>query len=220
MIWYVVTDSEENYKRSSAFYNHKFILEQFSGDICLILHYKQVSRDLFEKHNPWVICHSGGSAMYDEYDVLQTKDYCSCISEWEVPQIGFCGGHQIISTQFGSTIGPLRQLRENEPDLNPWYCPGQLKEWGIYPVHIIKRDPIFEGLGDTIKVQEYHSWEVKELGNELVLLASSENCRVQAFVHSKKPIYGTQFHPEQSSDNYPDGFKILQNFFNLARMFD
>ena len=106
MIWYVVTDSEENYKRSSAFYNHKFVLEQISGDICLILHYKQVNRDLFEKYNPWVICHSGGSAMYDDYDVLQTKDYCSCISQWEVPQIGFCGGHQIISTQFGSKIGP------------------------------------------------------------------------------------------------------------------
>jgi GMP synthase-like glutamine amidotransferase len=218
MIWYVVTDSEEN-RRSSSFYSHKLIFEKISGDCCLILHYKQVNKELFLEHHPWAICHSGGSAMYDDYDVLQTEGYCSCISKWDVPQIGFCGGHQIISTQFGSKIGPLRQLKDNEPDLNQWYCPGQLKEWGIYPVHIVKRDPIFEGLGDTIKVQEYHSWEVKELGSDLMLLASSENCKVQAYVHSNKPIYGTQFHPEQSSDNYPDGFKLLENFFNIARKY-
>jgi len=218
MIWYVVTDSEEN-RGSSAFYSHKLVLEKISGDCCLILHYKRVNRELFSEHHPWAICHSGGSAMYGDYDVLQTEEYCSCIFKWDVPQIGFCGGHQIISSQFGSKIGPLRQLKDKEPDLNQWYCPGQLKEWGIYPVHIVKRDPIFEGLEDTIRVQEYHSWEVKELGSDLILLASSENCKVQAYVHSKKPIYGTQFHPEQSSDNYPDGFKILENFFNIARKY-
>jgi GMP synthase-like glutamine amidotransferase len=217
MIWYIVTDSEENYHRSPAFHNHKLVLERFAKDCCLVLHYKQVNHKLFIEHKPWVICHSGGSAMYDDYDVLQTEEYCNCIKEWNVPQIGFCGGHQIISTQFGSKIGPLRQLKPNEPDLNPNYCPGQLKEWGIYPVQIIKRDPIFNGLSDIIHVQEYHSWEVKELGSELILLASSENCQVQAYVHSKKPIYGTQFHPEQSSNNYSDGFTILRNFFDIAR---
>lgn len=217
MIWYVVTDSEENYRRSSAFYYHKFVLERIAEDCCLILHYKQVNYKLFSEHRPWVICHSGGSSMYDDYDVLQTEDYCSSITQWDVPQIGFCGGHQIISVQFGSKIGPMRLLKQDEPDLNPGYCPGQYKEWGVYPVSIVQNDPLFEGLGPVIKVQEYHSWEVKELGSELVLLASSDGCKVQAFVHSKKPVYGVQFHPEQSSDHYPDGFRILQNFFHIAR---
>ena len=31
MIWYVVTDTEENYHRSSAFYDHKFALERTDG---------------------------------------------------------------------------------------------------------------------------------------------------------------------------------------------
>ena len=216
MIWYVVTDSEENYKRSSAFYYHKFVFERMANDVCLILHYKQVNENLFSKHRPWVVCHSGGSAMYDDYDVLQTEEYRLLVTQ-NVPLIGFCGGHQIISAQFGSKIGPIRQLREDEPDLNPGYNPGLYKEWGIYPVHIVNRDPIFDGLPDTIRVQEYHCWEVKELADDLVLLASSENCKVQAFVHKDKPIYGTQFHPEQSSDNYPDGFKVLQNFFDIAK---
>lgn len=217
MIWYIVTDSEENYRRSSAFYYHKLTLEKFAQDCCLILHYKQVNLSLFKKHKPWAICHSGGSVMYDDYDVLQTDDYRLCITDWDVPQIGFCGGHQIISAQFGSKIGPMRLLKLDEPDLNPGYCPGQYKEWGIYPVNVIKRDPLFNELGDIIRVQEYHCWEVKELSEELIHLAFSENCHIQAFVHSKKPVYGTQFHPEQSSDHYSDGFKVLQNFFQIAR---
>jgi GMP synthase (glutamine-hydrolysing) len=217
MIWYVVTDSEENYRSLSAFYTHKSALERAAEDCCFILHYKQVNFRLFSEHRPWAICHSGGSSMYEDYDILQTEDYCSSITQWDTPQIGFCGGHQVIAVQFGSEIGPMRSLKQDEPDLNPGYCPGQYKEWGIYPVRIIRRDPLFDRLDDTIKVQEYHSWEVKELASKLTLLASSDTCRVQAFVHSEKPIYGTQFHPEQSSEHYPDGFGILKNFFRIAR---
>jgi len=219
MIWYIVTDSEENYKRSSAFYYHKLTLEEFAKDCCLILHYKQVNYDLFLNQKPWAICHSGGSAMYDDYDVLKTEDYCSCIKNWDIPQIGFCGGHQIISVQFGSKLGPIRDLRPNEPDLNPGYCPGQYKEWGVYPVKLLRADPLFDGIDNVIKVQEYHCWEVKELGKELIHLASSENCHIQSFVHLTKPIYGTQFHPEQSSRFYSDGFRILKNFFELSRRY-
>lgn len=217
MIWYVVTDTDDNYRKTPVFYNHKFIFERIAGDNCLILHYKQVNQELYSEHCPWAICHSGGSAMYDDYDVLQNEDYRLCITQWDVPQIGFCGGHQVIAAQFGSKIGPIRPLMQDEPDLNPWYCPGQYKEWGVYPVRVIRNDPLFDGLDSKIRVQEYHFWEVKELSPDLILLASSDNCKVQAYVHSKKPIYGTQFHPEQSSDNYPDGFHILQNFFNIAR---
>lgn len=68
-----------------------------------------------------------------------------------------------------------------------------------------------------VRVQEYHAWEVKSLGRRLRLLASSDTCRVQAFVHRSRPIYGVQFHPEQASENCPDGFKVLRNFFRLAR---
>lgn len=220
MIWYIVSDSEANYRSSSDFYRTKFTLERFSGDICLVIHYSQVSMELLHKYSPWAICHSGGSALYSEYDVLENDTYKTLVTEAMVPQIGFCGGHQIISAFFGSEIGPMRQLEENEPDHCPEYQPGMFKEWGVYPVRIVKRDPVFEGLPNAIRVFEYHFWEVKKLSDELVLLASSDNCKVQAFVHKTKPIYGTQFHPEASNEAYPDGFKILQNFFNIARNFE
>jgi GMP synthase-like glutamine amidotransferase len=220
MIWYVVTDSLENYRAyAGSFCQHKFTLERLSGDCCLLLHYSQVSHKVLTEARPWAICHSGGSALYDTYDILQHKTYGECIRRWDIPQIGFCGGSQVLAVKLGSSIASMRALRDDEADHNPTYHAGQLKEWGVYPVHIVQRDPLFKGLGDTIHVQEYHSWEVKELGRDLILLDSSENCRVQAFVHHKRPVYGAQFHPEQSPDGYQDGFKLLANFFRLARKY-
>ena len=64
---------------------------------------------------------------------------------------------------------------------------------------------------------DYSYWEVKELGPDLRLLAISRDCRVQAFVHRSRPVYGTQFHPETPLKAYPDGFRVLRNFFRLAR---
>ncbi len=218
MIWYIVTDSFENYQRYiEPFNRHKLTLERIARDCCLVLHYKQVSRRLHAEARPWAICHSGGSALYDTYDVLEDKVYGECIRRWDVPQIGFCGGHQVLAAHLGSTLGPMRPLQSGEADHNPAYLPGVYKEWGIYPVQVVANDPLFHRLGDTLQVQEYHAWEVKELGRDLVLLASSGNCRVQAFVQSGRLLYGTQFHPEQSPEAYPDGFRVLANYFRLAR---
>ncbi len=220
MIWYIATDSLDNYHRFlGSFAQHRLELERLSGEVCLLLHYTQVTSGLIDECRPWAICHSGGSAMYDTYDVLQNPAYGECIARKEIPQIGFCGGCQILAARMGCSIGPLRPMRDGEPDLSPGYCPGQLKEWGVYPVRIVEQDPIFRGLPEVIRVQEYHSWEIKELDPQLVLLATTETCRVQAFRHRRRLMYGTQFHPEQSSENYPDGFKLLANFFSEARAY-
>src|SRR4029453_13813329 len=97
MIWFVVTDSLENYRQhAGTFCHHKFTLERLAHDCCLILHYKQVSRKMLSEALPWAICHSGGSAPYDTYDVLEDRAYGECIRRWDIPQIGFCGGSQIL----------------------------------------------------------------------------------------------------------------------------
>ncbi|MCX7887951.1 MAG: hypothetical protein N3B01_11955, partial [Verrucomicrobiae bacterium] len=53
----------------------------------------------------------------------------------------------LIAQAFGGTIGYMRKLRPGEKDPRPSYHPGQFKEWGFYPVRIIKPDPLFDGLG-------------------------------------------------------------------------
>ena len=51
---------------------------------------------------------------------------------------------------------------------------------------------------------------------EFVLLASNENCKIQAMRHKERPIYGTQFHAENWEEPYLHGRQIISNFFSLA----
>ncbi len=62
-----------------------------------------------------------------------------------------------------------------------------------------------------------HRSEVKVLPDEFRLLASTDDCRVQAMVHRDMPLYGTQFHPEKRQEGYPDGHRLVANFFRIAR---
>ncbi len=121
----------------------------------------------------------------------------------------------MIAELHGGTVDIMRPLGATDVDHNPEYHPGEFKEWGAYPVRIVERDPIFAGFGDRVRVQQFHRSEVKTLPACFRVLASTEACRVQAFVHRRKPLYGVQFHPEESTAAYPDGFRILRNFFGL-----
>jgi GMP synthase-like glutamine amidotransferase len=216
VILYVVTDTVKAYRESDGWFRTQKVLERLSGDVCLTLHFTRMKVSLVRDLRPTAIVHSGGGTDYKDYDVLTCEPYRRAVLESDVAQIGLCGGHQILATFFGSRIGPMRRLRPGEPDL-AGYRPGYFKEWGVYSVRVLRPDPIFAGLGRHIRVQEYHYWEVKALGPALKLLAGSRDCRVQAFVHRHRPVYGTQFHPEAPLAAYPDGAKLLRNFFRIAR---
>jgi GMP synthase (glutamine-hydrolysing) len=182
-----------------------------------VLHYKQLTPRVVKDLRPWAICHSGSGTPFEAYDIRQTRGYRQVVLQGRVPQLGICGGHQLMAEFFGGEVASMRRLRPDDSDANAKYHPGEFKEWGMYPVRIVKRDALFSGCGAVVRVQQFHRSEVKELGRDLVLLASSADCRVQAFVHCRKPLYGVQFHPEEATDEYPDGRRILQNFFRVAR---
>jgi GMP synthase-like glutamine amidotransferase len=216
MICYVVTETREKYDDMDC-HAIKHDLEKLSGDLCLVMHFTQVTREFIEAASPWAICHSGGGTPHEDYGVLERDDYTWLITESGIPQIGFCGGHQLIAEMFGSEVGTMRELGPDDADLNPGYYPGLFKEFGIWPVQIVAEDPLFDGLPNPIRVREAHRSEIKQLPEGFRLLASSADCRIQATVHETMPLYGTQFHPESRMEHYPDGHAIVSNFFNIAR---
>ena len=55
-----------------------------------------------------------------------------------------------------------------------------------------------------------------DLWSPNLLLASTPECKVQAFKHPQRLVYGTQFHPEVNNDDHPHGRVIIGNFFRLA----
>jgi len=216
MICYVVTETAKKY-RNGQWHKVKLTLEKCAQDRCLVMHYKDLTRAFVAEVSPWALCHSGGSTPHGDYDVLETEEYRWAILESGIPQIGFCGGHQLIAELLGCEVDVMRELGPDEGDVHPEYYPGYFKEWGVHPVRIIERDPIFNGFDAVLRVFEYHRSEVKGLCDELKHLAETDDCRIQAFVHRDRPLYGVQFHPEQATDDYPDGWRVLRNFFAIAR---
>ena len=48
------------------------------------------------------------------------------------------------------------------------------------------------------------------------LFASTDTCPVQMIGRTDRPVYATQFHPEQWDDEHPDGRRFLENFFRVT----
>ena len=151
MILYVVMETAEKYMTGN-WHHQKVVLEEASGELCLMVHYKQLNRAMLAEIGPHAIVYSGASTPFEDYDVRKTRAYRDVVMNSDIPQLGICGGHQLASEFFGCTLGIMRQTRTHEPDHNPKYHPGQFKEWGVYPVTVLQKDPLFRGLGRIIKV--------------------------------------------------------------------
>ena len=88
-------------------------------------------------------------------------------------------------------------------------------------IKILDFDELFTGFekNQTIPLaQHHHDYVTKESLQEadLVLLASSESCEVEAIKHRCKPFYGVQFHPERTKINnekHYEGISIIENFY-------
>lgn len=124
------------------------------------------------------------------------------IQEFDKPLLGICFGHHLIGHLFGLKIDYLESI---DSETNK----------------IISLDfnPSFFGY-KTMNVHENHKQEIKYAkGLEEIfdLYASSEDCKVQAIKHKKRPIYGVQFHPETSAreDVKKLGIEFLQKFASL-----
>ena len=215
MIMYVIMETAEKYLAGN-WHRPRLTFEETSGDFCLMIHYKQLSLKMLSVLCPKAIVYSGASTPFEDYDVRQTRNYRQVVMSSSIPQLGICGGHQLAAEFFGCTLGSMHLIGCGEADHNPKYHPGEFKEWGVYPVTVLQKDPLFNGLDKIIRVQQYHRSEIKKVGGDIVTLASSPACRVQAFRHRTRPFYGVQFHPEEACEGYPDGYVILRNFFKWA----
>jgi GMP synthase (glutamine-hydrolysing) len=211
----ILSEGSEATQRKADMVTFKARFERLSGAPCLLLHFTQVDRVLFERLGVRAVVLSGHSTLIDDYDRRQLAPLLGLIRETSTPLLGLCGGHQLIGLAFGATPAPMGRLASGEIDPNPDLAPGMRKEWGASRVCISTRDLLFAGLGDTVVVEQRHFWELKALPAGFVQLAASDACPIQAIRHESRPLYGVQFHPERYSELHPDGRTILANFFRL-----
>ena len=105
--------------------------------------------------------------------------------------LGICYGAEILAITMGGTI-----KKSNKP----------VK--GEETVLVEKENKICK---NKIHVFESHRYEISQLGNHLHSLASSKSCKHEIVKHNNLNIYGTQFHPEMSSD----GQSVIQAFLSI-----
>jgi para-aminobenzoate synthetase len=116
----------------------------------------------------------------------------------EVPVFGICLGHQGIGNLLEGTVKRA-----------PMAMHGRLSR----VMHEGKG--LFKDVPQGFSVVRYHSLAITTPpGPEGSIVAWSDDGVVMGVEHTKRPIWGVQFHPESISTEY--GLKIAENFFELA----
>ena len=100
------------------------------------------------------------------------------------PYLGLCLGAQLLSEAIG---GKVRKMKT--------------PEIGVLEVSVTNNKSLFKGLNKKLKVLQWHSYEAYDLPDNTNLLASSPECKVQAFSYDK--AFGLQFHVEQTNVTVP-----------------
>jgi GMP synthase-like glutamine amidotransferase len=119
----------------------------------------------------------------------QVRALLAAAVEDHVPTLGICLGHQLLAMACGGDAGPASGGGEV----------------GLHDIQIdrtaVAGDPLFESLPEFVPAVESHQDEVWELPAGAVALASTSNCRFQAF-RIGPCAWGVQFHPEVTAPNY------------------
>jgi GMP synthase (glutamine-hydrolysing) len=118
------------------------------------------------------------------------------LDKFHGPILGICVGHQLLALHYGGKVGPA-----------------EIPEYGLSKIKVLQGDDLFNGLPEEFQVWQSHNDEVKS-SPDFIVLAESQNCKIQAIKHITKPRYGIQFHPEVTNTEY--GEQIYQKFVSIV----
>ena len=160
-----------------------------------IVSHKKIKTDHIN-HNVRGIVLSGGPLNVYQ---IQKFSFDKKILELNIPILGICFGHQILSKLHG---GRVKQSRH--------------REFGLANI-FKKRDSLltknFYGLKKTKQVWMSHADQVSKLPKNFKVIASSTNSKFAIVENKQKKFYGVQFHPEVTHTE--NGKKLISNFVFL-----
>ncbi len=112
----------------------------------------------------------------------------------DVPTFGVCLGAQVLATAVGGTSTRADVI-----------------EIGAYDIDILssaQNDAVFGALsGRSVKAAQWHQDWIATLPERAVVLASNQNCPVQAFRVGEN-VYGVQFHPEVDAASFKEWYNV------------
>lgn len=138
-----------------------------------------------------IILSGGPSSVYDK-DAPKIDPQ---IFDLNIPVLGICYGAQLMAYLLGGKVE--RSFK---------------REFGKATIKIIKENPLFKTLSlrQSYQVWMSHSDRVEALPPGFITVAQTENSPYASFMHSTKPLFGVQFHPEVVHTEI--GLILLKNF--------
>ena len=116
----------------------------------------------------------------------------------QLPILGICLGHQLISAHYGGAVEKKAQT-----------------EFGKSNLSQVKDSLIWEGVRQGSQIWMSHFDSVTNIPTDFDVIGQTNNGVVAALQHTEKPIYTLQFHPEVSDTQ--DGYHILLNFAKICK---
>jgi len=169
------------------------------GVYCELINYKLFNKNQFIDSNVKGIVLSGGpKSTLHKYAPSINKKLISS----EIPVLGICYGHQLISNLFG---GKTKYSKK--------------KEFGKAVLIEKKKSKLTSGFFKNKKnvVWMSHSDSVQSKPKNFNVVASSSNSKFAILEHNSKNIYSTQFHPEVF--HTMNGKVIFSNFlFKICKV--
>ena len=166
-----------------------------SGVYSEIISHKKVKNKNIDNSIKGIILSGGPLNVYQ----INKYSFDKRIIENQIPVLGICFGHQILSKLNG---GRVKQSK--------------YREFGL--AHIRKkRESIliknFFNKKNINKVWMSHADQVSKLPKNFNVIASSQNSKFAIIENKKKNFYGVQFHPEVTHTE--NGKKLINNFIFL-----
>lgn len=166
-----------------------------------------VSPDIYgeEKLEDLVVCNEARDSM--------EKELLKQALEKDIPILGICRGIQFINAFLGGTL--YQDLGKQHPSETEHH---QKPPYDV-PVHKVKliSDSKLYGLlrKDVISVNSYHHQAVKDVADELKVMAVSEDGLVEAVeLPEKRFVWAVQWHPEFSYKTDENSKMIFGEFVN------
>ena len=145
----------------------------------------------FDPYSRLLISGSGLSAAEHNPRDTELEELIRAFVETGKPVLGICYGFQMLARALTGRAVCRRAA---------------VPEFGWKELRIRAANPLFAGL-DRIVTMHSHYDEVFDLGPDFTVLASTEECEIQAAQYLDLPVWGVQFHPELG---YREGQRMLE----------
>jgi GMP synthase (glutamine-hydrolysing) len=165
------------------------------GVFCELISHNKIKSSQIKKNIKGIILSGGPLNVYQLNNNLFDKK----ILNLEIPMLGICFGHQILSKFNGGSVKKSKH-----------------REFGLVNIYK-KSDSLliknFFKKKKSVKVWMSHADQVSKLPKNFEIIASSENSKFAAVESKTSQFFGVQFHPEVTHTE--NGKKIISNFIFL-----